>query len=138
MRCILESKGNIVGGRLNSHQHPPPPSQALQMGSYDFHGARVYGGLLWMSLSLSSLILLITVIFIHHKPRIAVAIVVDEDDLKWVAYKKTYVSLLLKQLDENFSSKTPMCRELNHSSEMQNDALMHRWGFKELSGGVDA
>ena len=32
---------------------------------------------------------LIIVIFIHYKPRIAVAIVVDEDDLKWVEkYRK--------------------------------------------------
>ena len=40
------------------------------------------------------------------------------------------ILLLLKQLHEDFCSKTPRCRELSHSSEMQNVAMMHREGLK--------
>ena len=43
--------------------------------------------------------------------------------------KKTLV-LLLKQFDEGFRSRTPKRRELSHTSEMQNDALMHHEGLK--------
>ena len=56
-------------------------------------------------------------------------LVVEEDDLKWVANENN-ISLLLKQFQGNFSSKTTRCRKISHSSEMQNDALMHREGLK--------
>ena len=56
------------------------------------------------------------VIFIHYKPRIAVAILaVDEDDLKWVANEKNMLSLS-KLFHENFRSKTPRCTKLSHCS----------------------
>ena len=45
------------------------------------------------------------IIFIHYKPRIAVAIsrlVVDEDDLKWVTNEEK-MSLLLKQFHETMT-----------------------------------
>ena len=53
----------------------------------------------------------------------------DEDDLKWAANEKKKL-FLLKQSHENFHSKTLGFRKLNNSSEMQNDALMHREGYK--------
>ena len=43
---------------------------------------------------------------------------------------KKILLLLLKQFHENFHSKTPCSRKLSRSSEMQNDALMHRDGLK--------
>ena len=45
----------------------------------------------------------------------------DEDELKWVAN----MSLLLKQFQDNFRSKTAWCRESSHFSEMDH-ALIHR------------
>ena len=36
------------------------------------------------------------------------------------------VLLLFKQFQAIFRPKTPRCRELDHFSEMKNDALMHR------------
>ena len=54
-------------------------------------------------------------------------LVVDEDDLKWVANDKK-VLLLLKQFQENVRSETPRCRKLSHFLELKNDALMHREG----------
>ena len=56
-------------------------------------------------------------------------LVVDEDDLKWVA-NENKKWLLLKQFQENVRSETPMCMKLSHSSDMQNDAFMHREGLK--------
>ena len=53
----------------------------------------------------------------------------DENGLKWEADEEN-ISLLLKQLHTNFHSKTTRCRKLSHSSEIQNDALMHREGLK--------
>ena len=38
--------------------------------------------------------------------------------------------LLLKQFHENLRFKSPRCRELRHSSEMQNYAFVHRGGLK--------
>ena len=72
------------------------------------------------------------VIFIHYKPRIAVAfwLVVDEDDLKWVANVKK-ILLFLKQLHENCGFKTTSCRKLSNFSEMQNDALKHHGVLNE-------
>ena len=40
------------------------------------------------------------------------------------------ISLLLKTVSKNVRFKTPRCRKLGHSSEMQNDALMHHQGLK--------
>ena len=57
---------------------------------------------------------------------------VDEDDLKWVENEKK-ISLLLKQFPEYNRFKTTRCGKLGHSSEMQNDVLMHREGLKGLS-----
>ena len=54
-------------------------------------------------------------------------LVVDEDDLKWVANEKN-VLLLLKQSHKKIYSKTLRYRKLGNSSEMRNDALMHREG----------
>ena len=34
---------------------------------------------------------------------------------------------------KQFHSETPLCRKLSNSSEMQNDALMHREGLKGLT-----
>ena len=56
-------------------------------------------------------------------------LVVDKNNLKWEDNEEN-ILLLLKQFHEKISSKTPRCRELNDSSEMQNDALMHREGLK--------
>ena len=56
-------------------------------------------------------------------------LVVDENDLKWVANEEN-ISLLLKQYHGNVRSKFPRCRDLSHSSEKQNQALMHREGSK--------
>ena len=42
---------------------------------------------------------------------------------------KTNISSLLKQFHENYSFKTPSCRTLGDSSDMQNDDLMHREGL---------
>ena len=56
-------------------------------------------------------------------------LVVDEDDLKWVTIEKNIV-LFLKQFHENCHSKTTICRKCSNSSQMQNDALMHREGLK--------
>ena len=56
-------------------------------------------------------------------------LVEDEDDLKGVAIKKKYFSLL-KQFHDIVLSKTPRCRKLGHYSEVQNYALMHREGLK--------
>ena len=70
---------------------------------------------------------------IHHKPPIAELLsqfsTVEEDGLMWLANGKK-LSLLLKQFRENVRFKTPRCRKLGHSSEMQNAALMHREGLK--------
>ena len=55
-------------------------------------------------------------------------LVVDEDDLKWVAKEKNKL-LLIKQFHDNFHCKTPRRTELGYSSERQNDALMHREGL---------
>ena len=56
-------------------------------------------------------------------------LVADEDDFKWGANEEK-ISLLLKQSHENVTSKNPRRRKLGHSSEMQNDSLMHREGLK--------
>ena len=53
----------------------------------------------------------------------------DKNDLKWMENEKN-ILLLLKQFHEKFRSKIPRYRELSHSSEMQNNALMHRGGLK--------
>ena len=47
-------------------------------------------------------------------------LVVDEDDLKWVAIEKN-ILLLLEQFHENFRCKPLRCRQLNNSSERQNN-----------------
>ena len=49
-------------------------------------------------------------------------LVVNEDDLKWVANMKKKMKLLAKQFCGNIDLKTPRCRKLGDSSEMQNDA----------------
>ena len=54
---------------------------------------------------------------------------VDEDDLKCVINGKKLLRLS-KQFQEVFRSKTPKCRKLCYSSDMQNYALMHREGLK--------
>ena len=65
------------------------------------------------------------VIFIHYKPRLAV----DEDDLKWALNGKTIV--IIKTVPWTFSIKNPLdLGKLSHSSEMQNDTLMHREDLK--------
>ena len=56
----------------------------------------------------------------------------DEDDLKWVGNEKN-VLLSLKQFHEHVRSKPLVLKKLSHFSEMQNDALMHREGFKTYS-----
>ena len=38
--------------------------------------------------------------------------------------------LILEQIHENVCSKTPRCRKLSYSTEIQNNALMHRDGLK--------
>ena len=43
---------------------------------------------------------------------------------------KQIILLLLKQFHGNCHSKAPRCRKISHSSDMQNDALMHREGSK--------
>ena len=43
---------------------------------------------------------------------------------------KKNISLLLEQFHENFRCKKHMFRRLRHSSEMENDALMHHEGLK--------
>ena len=56
------------------------------------------------------------VVFIHYKPRIAnrnSQLVVDKDDLKWVANDKK-ILLLCKQFQENFRSEIPRCGKLSH------------------------
>ena len=75
-------------------------------------------------------------ICIHYKPRIAVSTRSGWRRLKWVANEKNIllsneknILLSLKMFRENFRSKTSMCRKLSHSSEMKNDALMHREGL---------
>ena len=55
----------------------------------------------------------IIVIYIHCKPQIPVTI-------------KKKMELFIKQFHENVLYKTPIYRKLGHSSEMRNDALMHR------------
>ena len=55
----------------------------------------------------------------------------DEDDLKWVVKEKNIV--LFKHFHDNFLSKSPRCRKFTHSSQMQNDALMHCEGLKGLA-----
>ena len=54
---------------------------------------------------------------------------VGEDDWKWEKMKEKII-ILLKHLHENVRPKPSRCRILSHSSEMQNDALMHRQGLK--------
>ena len=46
-----------------------------------------------------------------------------------MANEKNILSLL-KQFHENNCSKAPRCGKLSHSSEMQNDVLIHREGLK--------
>ena len=79
------------------------------------------------------------VIFIHHKPRIAVAI----PDLWWIkmtwsGWQMKKILLFLKQFHKNFCSKTTMpgLRKLSHSSEMRNDALIHREGLRKKRQGI--
>ena len=71
------------------------------------------------------------VIFIHYKPRIAVASP-DSQRMKmtrkWVANEKNTL-FFSKQFHENVRSKTPRWGNLIHP-EMQNGALMHRESFK--------
>ena len=45
-------------------------------------------------------------------------LIVDKDDLKWVTS------------EENVRSKSPRRRKLSHSLQMQNYALMQRWGLR--------
>ena len=40
------------------------------------------------------------------------------------------VLLLFKKFNKKCSSKTPRCKKLSHFSEIKNDALMHREGWK--------
>ena len=42
-----------------------------------------------------------------------------------------HIFLLLKHSMKNCHFKTPKCKKLGHSSDMQNDALMHRIGLKD-------
>ena len=60
----------------------------------------------------------------------------DEGGLKWVENEKNKV-LLLKHFLEKNRSKTTRYRKLSHSSEMQNDALMHREGLKGFNNDLD-
>ena len=53
----------------------------------------------------------------------------DEYDLKWLANENN-ISVLLKQFHEKFVLKSLGFFKLSHSSEMQNDALMHRDGLE--------
>ena len=55
-------------------------------------------------------------------------LVVDEDELKWGTNGKEGV--IIRTIHENVRSKTPRCRTLIHSSDISNDALMHREGLK--------
>ena len=62
-------------------------------------------------------------------------LVLDEDDLKWVINEKNIV--IIKKFHENFRSKTAVgFNKCSHSSEMQNDALIHREDKDSLSGKV--
>ena len=57
-------------------------------------------------------------------------LVVDENDLKWVTNEKIYC-YFQKNSIKIFVLKPPGFRKLIHSSEMLNDALMHREGFSK-------
>ena len=72
------------------------------------------------------------VIFIHHKPRIAVAIL----DLQWMKMiwcgfkiKENY-RVLVNQFYGNFRFKTLCCMKIKYVFSLWNDALMHREGLK--------
>ena len=84
------------------------------------------------ALTFSGLNLPLIVIFIYYKlkllSQISNSILVDKDDLKWVANEKK--SLLLKQFHENVRSKTLRFWKLRHSPEMDINALMHRGGLR--------
>ena len=47
-------------------------------------------------------------------------LIVDEDDLTWVAHDKSDIIVI---------KTAPRFRKLSHYSDMQNDALMHREGY---------
>ena len=49
---------------------------------------------------------------------------------------KKYILLLLKQFHKNSRSKTLGFRKVNHSLEMQNDALVHREGLTFTARGL--
>ena len=59
----------------------------------------------------------IIVIFIYDKQRIAVALIANEDDLKWVGNEKNIV-LSLEQFHGYLPSKTIGLGTLSHSSDI--------------------
>ena len=49
----------------------------------------------------------------------------DKDDINWVANEKNK-ALVVQLFHENVRSQTTMCTKLGDSSQIQNDALLHR------------
>ena len=71
------------------------------------------------------------VIFIHYKPRIAVAILdLQWMNMTWSGWQMKKILLLLYSYMTVFVIKPPGFRKLSHSSVMWNDVLMHREGLK--------
>ena len=71
------------------------------------------------------------VIFIHYKPRIAVAIL----DLQWMkmtwsGWQMEKNSVIIKQFNKINCFETPNFRKVRSFLDMQNDALRHREGLK--------
>ena len=54
----------------------------------------------------------------------------DVDDLKPVANEKKYIVIIINSSTKIVILKPLGFRKLSHSSDMQNDALMHREGLK--------
>ena len=55
---------------------------------------------------------------------------VDVDDLKPVANEKKYIVIIINSSTKIVILKPLGFRNLSHSSDMRNDALMHREGLK--------
>ena len=70
------------------------------------------------------------IIFIHYKPQIDFAIL-DLCGCKLLEVGENWKNILLflKQFHEIFCSRKIGSKKLSHSSEMQNDVLMHREGL---------
>ena len=57
-------------------------------------------------------------------------LIVDEEDLEWVASEKKLL-LLLKQFHKKYCSKIPRSTKLSHSTYMQKHTLMHRGSMND-------